>query len=167
MHFMFRKFHSTIIISKVAQRHQEHRNKAFHWRRNRIQFRLGIFLLRVVKGQEDDVIGLRESHHKHHVDANETQKVTDNHSVYHHNERSNGLKAPEKKVKSLLFYAPHDTLKWIHCHLQKKRKYGDVVSIIATATWSSSSARQKNFKNGTVNINQQENKNITRDGAVL
>lgn len=52
-------------------------------------------------------------------------------------------------------------------NLQKNKKYGAVVSIIATAIWSSSSGKQKNFMNGIVSIKMQENKNMTRDGAVL
>lgn len=52
-------------------------------------------------------------------------------------------------------------------HLQKKRKYGAVVSIITTATWSSISVEQDKRSNGTTIIRQQENRNMTRDGAVL
>lgn len=52
-------------------------------------------------------------------------------------------------------------------HLQKNKKYGAVVSMITTHTWSSSSVRQ-NMRNGTIIIiKQHENKNITRDGAVI
>lgn len=52
-------------------------------------------------------------------------------------------------------------------YLQKNRKYGAVVSMMTTATWSSNSVRHKNRSNGTNIIRQHENKNITREGAVL
>lgn len=131
MRLMLCKFHSTVVVTKVAQRHQEHRNEALHWRRNRIQFRLGILFLRVVECQKDDIISLRKAHHKHHVNADESQQISHNHSVYHHYERPDGLEASEK--------SPKFNLSLKHCaafdkNLQKNRKYGDVVSMIATAT---------------------------------
>lgn len=52
-------------------------------------------------------------------------------------------------------------------YLQKNRKYGAVVSIITTATWSSISVEQDKRRTGTTIIRQQENRNMTRDGAVL
>lgn len=52
-------------------------------------------------------------------------------------------------------------------HLQKKRKYGAVVSIITTATWSSISVEQDKRSTGMTIIRQHENRNMTLDGAVL
>lgn len=42
-----------------------------------------------------------------------------------------------------------------------------MVSIITTATWSSISVEQDKRSNGTTIIRQHENRNMTRDGAVL
>lgn len=56
---------------------------------------------------------------------------------------------------------------YVGMYLQKKRKYGAVVSIITTATWSSISVEQDKRSNGTTIIRQHENRNMTRDGAVL
>jgi hypothetical protein len=52
-------------------------------------------------------------------------------------------------------------------YLQKKRKYGAVVSMMKTATTSSSSVRQENLSSGMNNISTQEQRNMTREGAVI
>lgn len=52
-------------------------------------------------------------------------------------------------------------------HRQKKRKYGAVVNIIITVTWSSISVRQETLSQGMVIMRAQENRNMTRDGAVI
>lgn len=52
-------------------------------------------------------------------------------------------------------------------YLQKKRKYGAVVSMMKTATTSSISVRQENLRSGMKSISTQEHRNITRDGAVI
>lgn len=52
-------------------------------------------------------------------------------------------------------------------HLQKNKKYGEVVSIIITMVISSISSRHRNRRTGTTIINKHENKNITLEGAVI
>jgi hypothetical protein len=52
-------------------------------------------------------------------------------------------------------------------YLQKKRKYGAVVSMMKTATTSSISVRHENLSTGINSISRQEHRNMTRDGAVI
>jgi hypothetical protein len=52
-------------------------------------------------------------------------------------------------------------------YLQKKRKYGAVVSMMKTATTSSVSVRQHNLSSGMESIIMQEHRNMTREGAVI
>lgn len=52
-------------------------------------------------------------------------------------------------------------------HLQKKRKYGEVVSMIMTATMSSFSSSQASRSQGMLSMHRHEKRNMTRDGAVI
>jgi len=52
-------------------------------------------------------------------------------------------------------------------YLQKKRKYGAVVSMMKTAKTSSISVRQLSLSSGMKSIITQEHRNITREGAVI
>lgn len=52
-------------------------------------------------------------------------------------------------------------------YLQKKRKYGAVVTMITTAMMSSSCVKQAERTHGIIIIRMHEHRNITREGAVI
>lgn len=97
MRLVLREFHSAVIVAEIAERHEKHRDEAFHRRRDWVELRLGVLLLGIIEREENNVVSLREAHHEDHVDANESQEVTNHHSVYHDYEGPDGLKAAAKR----------------------------------------------------------------------
>lgn len=97
MRLVLREFHSAVIVPEIAKRHEKHRDEALHGRRDWVQLRLGVLFLGIVEREENNVVSLREAHHEDHVDANESQKVTNHHSVYHDYEGPDGLEAAAKR----------------------------------------------------------------------